>query len=283
MAVKIKTQKEIELLREGGRRLAVILEKIAVACRPGVSTLDLDRLAETLILEAGGIPSFKGYKIRETKVPYPGSLCASINDQVVHTVPSQMNVLKEGDIIGLDIGMWWPAHALPKGFEQADTNEILKIYAGKRPKERPFATDMAITIGIGKISEDAQRLLRVTEEALHAGIAAAKSGSKVGDVSYAIQTYLDKHALGIVHELAGHGVGYNLHEEPLIPNYGKPCTGPELVEGMVIAIEPISTLGSEEIELQKDEWTFKTKDGSLSAHFEHTLAIMPEGPEILTK
>lgn len=282
MAITTKSQKEIELLREGGKRLAGILRKIAAECRSGVSTRELDRLAESLIFDAGGIPSFKGYKIQETKVPYPGSLCASINDEVVHTIPSETNVLKEGDIIGLDIGMWWPLRALPPGLEQADTNDIMKIYASKRARERPLATDTAITIGVGKISEEAQRLLQVTEEALNAGIKAAKPGSKVGDISYAIQTCLDKHGLGIVHELAGHGVGYKLHEEPLIPNYGKPGTGPELTEGMVIAIEPISTLGSEEIKLQKDEWTFKTKDGSLSAHFEHTLAIMPEGPEILT-
>lgn len=254
----IKTEEEIVVLREGGRRLARILGKVVAAAKPGVSTQELDTLAERLIFDSGGTPSFKGYKIAETSTPYPASICTSINNEVVHGVPSKNRILREGDIIGLDIGMRYPR---PAG-----------LY-----------TDMAVTVGIGKISAAAAKLIRVTQKALEKGIEAVSSGVKVGDIGNAIQKYLEKNHYGVVRDLAGHGVGYKVHEEPLIPNLGKPGTGPELEEGMVIAIEPMATLGSWRVVLQDDEWTFSTEDESLAAHFEHTLAVTKDGAEILTK
>ncbi|MBI3631068.1 MAG: type I methionyl aminopeptidase [Candidatus Sungbacteria bacterium] len=267
MAVTVKTPQEIKLLREGGRRLAAILHKIAASAHPGISTWELDQRAERLILESGGVPAFKGYRVREARSAYPSSICTSLNDEVVHAIPREGRFLKEGDIIGLDIGMRWPMTGV-----------------GDKRRERygGLVTDMALTIGIGKISSDAERLIRATREALDIGIGAARPGRRVGDIGDAISAHLKKGHFGIVRDLAGHGVGYELHEEPLIPNYGRPGTGPELREGMVIAIEPMATLGGEEIVLDDDEWTFRTADGSLAAHFEHTIAITGDGAQILT-
>ena len=265
MAVTIKSKEEIETLREGGRRLAGILQKVIEAAKPGVSAWKLDQLAEELILSSGGEPAFKGHRDKDTQKPYPHTLCISINDEVVHTIFNKSTILKEGDAVGLDIGMKWPAS--------------VKTWAGNGG----LFTDHAITIGIGKISSEAGRLIRTTKEALEVGIAAVRPGAHVGDVSHAIQQHLENNKLGIVKNLAGHGVGYEVHEEPLIPNYGKPGTGPELKEGMVVALEPITTLGSPEVALQPDGWTFKTKDGSLAAHFEHTIVVTESGAEILTE
>ena len=262
----IKTKKEIEVLREGGKKLAKILESVIRATRPGISTYELDKLGEALIIQSGGIPSFKGYEIKETKIPYPCSLCTSVNDEVVHAVPNKGRVLKEGDIIGLDIGMLWPSGALAK-----EANGQDGLY-----------TDMAVTIGIGKISAEAERLIRGTDEALEIGIKAVKPGARVGDIGFAVQTHLEKLGLGVIRDLAGHGVGHEVHEPPLIPNFGRPGTGAEIVEGMVIAIEPMATLGGWKVELDDDEWTFRTADGSLSAHFEHTIAVTKSGAEVLT-
>lgn len=263
--ISIKTTEEIEILREGGKRLAAILAKVAEATSAGVSTLELDKLAEGLIFASGGIPSFKGYRIKETSTPFPCSLCVSVNDEVVHAIPRADRILKEGDAVGLDIGMRWPAFA--------------KATAGK---PSGLYTDTAITIGIGKISKEAERLIRATKGALDIGIKAVHAGARVGDISFAIQRHLEKNNLGIIRDLAGHGVGYEVHEEPFIPNYGKAGAGPELKEGMVIAIEPMATLGDWRVELQDDEWTFRTADGSLAAHFEHTVAVTENGVEILT-
>ena len=254
----IKTKEEIEVLREGGRKLAQILNKIARAVKPGISTLELDRLAESLIFEAGGSPAFKGYKIQETKIPYPASLCTSVNDEVVHAIPRKDKILKMGDIVGLDIGMKWPA-------------------------KDGLYTDMAITVGVGKISKEAERLICQTKEALGVGIKEVHPGARIGDIGCAIQKFLEKEKLGVIRDLAGHGVGYKVHEEPLIPNFGKRGAGPELAEGMIIAIEPMAALQGWKITLDEDEWTFRTADGSLAAHFEHTIVVTKDGAEILTE
>ena len=262
--VTVKTKEEIEVLREGGERLAGVLKKVVESAKPGVSAYDLDWLAEELIFSSGGEPAFKGYKIKETNVSYPASLCVSINDEVVHGIPRKDKILKDGDVVGIDIGMWWP-----------------KVES-RKPKAA-LATDMAVTIGIGKTSKEAERLIRVTKESLDIGIKAVKPGIRIGDVSHAVQKHLEKYDLGIIRDLAGHGVGYELHEEPLVPNYGKPGTGLELKEGMVIAIEPMATLGGWRVSLDDDEWTFRTADGSLAAHFEHTIVVTAHGSEILTE
>lgn len=265
--ITIKTKEEIEILREGGKRLAEILRNVADAAKPGVSTLDLDRIAERLVLDSGGTPSFKGYRIAETKIPFPGSICASINDEIVHGIPRADRVLKNGDVVGLDIGMQWPSEASAK-----EASGPMGLY-----------TDMAVTVGIGKISKQAEDLLQATKEALDIGIQAVRAGITVGDIGNAIEKHLKKSRYGIVRDLAGHGVGHALHEEPLIPNYGKAGTGIELREGMVIAIEPMATLGDWRISLDDDEWTFRAADGSLAAHFEHTMAVTKDGADVLTK
>lgn len=254
MSISIKTKEEIEVLRKGGKCLAQILKEITDAARPGVATFDLDRLAESLIFESGGKPAFKGYRTEGVKTPYPASLCTSINDEVVHAIPRRDRILKKGDIVGLDIGMQFDG-----------------LY-----------TDMAVTIGAGKISNEAEQLLRVTKEALGLGIGAIMPGIHVGDISNTIAKHLKKYNYGIIRDLAGHGVGYELHEEPLIPNYGKTGTGPELKEGMVLAIEPMAALGDWRVVLKDDEWTFATADGSLAAHFEHTVVVTQGGAEVLT-
>lgn len=269
MAITVKTKDEIEILREGGQRLARVLEKVLSEVRVGISTDALDKLAESLIFESGGIPSFKGYTTGSTKTPYPASICTSINDEVVHGIPRKDRILKDGDIIGVDIGMKWPA----KKFSILDSQFLTK----------PLFTDMAVTVGVGKISQEAERLIRVTKESLDIGVGVVSAGIKTGDIGYVIQKYLEKHKLGVIRDLAGHGVGYKVHEEPLIPNFGSKGTGCELVEGMVIAIEPIAALGNWKITPDKDEWTLRTSDGSLAAHFEHTMAVTKTGREVLTK
>lgn len=270
MAITVKTKEEIALLREGGKYLAQILEKVAAAATPGVCALELDQLAERLILASGGEPSFKGYRTHGVRRAYPATMCISVNDEVVHSIPQKDKFLKTGDIVALDIGMRWPGEELK--MKQVALRNAKSLY-----------TDMAITIGIGRITPQAEMLLAATKEALEIGIRMVAAGKRVGDVSHAIQTHLAKYDLGIVRELAGHGVGYKVHEEPLIPNFGKANNGPEFLEGMVIAIEPIANLGSEDVVLQVDEWTFKTADGSLSAHFEHTMAVTKDGVEVLTR
>ncbi len=254
MAITIKSPEEIAVLREGGRRLAQILNAVVEVARPGVTTLELDMQGERLMRDAGGLPSFKGYRIKDAAVPYPCSICVSVNDEVVHAIPRRNRVLREGDVVGIDVGMWWGE----------------------------LCTDMAVTIGVGKVSLEAERLIVATREALEMSIRTVRPGAHVGDIGAVIQRHLEKERLGIIRDLAGHGVGYEVHEEPLIPNYGKAGSGPELVEGMVIAIEPMATLGDWRVTLADDEWTFRTADGSIAAHFEHTVAVTGEGAEVLT-
>lgn len=252
--VTVKTPEEVTSLHEGGRRLSFILKKLALTARPGVSAKELDVLAYDLTLAGGDKPAFLNYRSGGDK-PYPASLCVSINNEIVHGLPtSPEKILKEGDIVSLDMGL---------------------IHDG-------LYTDSAITIGVGKIDREAQLLIEVTRGALYAGIAVARAGKRVGDISYAIESFIKPHGYGIVKELSGHGVGYKVHEDPYVPNYGKKGTGELLKEGMVIAIEPMVNEGTAKIILDADGFTYKTADGKRSAHFEHTIAIKHGAPEILT-
>src|SRR3989344_1610187 len=247
----IKNQKELEILREGGKKLAAILNALAHHAIAGVSARELDDLAEKMILKAGGTPSFKGYKVRGAPMPYPGSLCVSINDEVVHGLPTD-RVLKNGDIVGLDIGMWWEG----------------------------LCTDTAMTVLVGG---GANKLIDATKKSLEIGIAQVRAWAHIGDIGYTIQNFLEKEGFGVVRELVGHGVGKAVHEDPEIPNWGKKDNGPVLEEGMVIALEPMATDGSPKVKIAKDGWTWLTKDGSRAAHFEHTVVINKDGIEVLTK
>lgn len=251
-----KKKEEIEILREGGRRLAIVLNELAEASRPGRSSLDLDELAFSLIEKMGDKPSFYGYKPRGSKTAYPASICVSINDEVVHGIPNENpKIFKEGDIVSLDAGL---------------------IHCG-------LFTDSAVTVGVGKVDAEAEKLMKVTKTALTKGIEAAKVGKTVGDIGYAIEQYVKPFGYGIIRELAGHGVGYAVHEDPFVPNFGDKGKGEKLVEGLVIAIEPMLNEGKREIYLDVDGHTYKTADGKRSAHFEHTVAITERGAEILTK
>ena len=264
--ITIKKPEELETLREGGRRLAGVLSEIAEAVKPGVSTSFLNDLAERLILASGGEPSFKGYNPYGAKAAYPAALCVSINDEVVHAIPKHSRVLVEGDIVGLDIGMWWPG-------------EKLKIKNEKLKMTRVMATDTAVTVGVGKISP---QLIRVTNESLAIGIQEVRAGAHIGDIGAAIQAHLEKNGLGVVRDLAGHGVGYAVHEDPFVPNFGKRGEGLVLKEGMVLAIEPMATEGVWKVTLDEDEWAYRTVDGKLAAHFEHTVIVGKNGAEVVT-
>jgi methionyl aminopeptidase len=256
MAIRIKTLRDINTLREGGKRHAFILAELARFVRPGISTLALEDLAMKLIREGGDKAAFLGYKPYGADRPYPAGLCVSINDEVVHGIPNeQPKILKEGDIVSLDLGL---------------------VHKG-------MITDMAVTVPVGSISEESKKLLEITKKALQAGIKVAKGGGTTGDIGFAIEAHAIKAKFGIVRELAGHGVGYAVHEDPYVPNYGKKGEGEELRAGMVIAIEPMFNLGGDKVVLDPDGYTYRTKDGSRSAHFEHTVLITDKGCEILTK
>lgn len=253
--IQLKTEKQIKLMAEGGKILAEILSQIAQTAKPGVTTKYLDKLAAELVLgfsrqhpDANIRPAFLNYR------GYPANLCTSVNDEVVHAIPSG-RVLNEGDILGLDFGI---------------------VY-------KTWNLDSAVTVGVGKISKKAEKLLRVTKRALEIGIAVAVAGNTLGDLGHAIQEYVESRDLSVVRDLVGHGIGKKLHEEPYVPNFGNPRDGMILKAGMVIAIEPMVTLGDWHVELVDDGWTWRTKDHSLAAHFEHTLAVTAEGPLILTK
>ncbi len=254
MNIIIKTEEEIKKIREGGKILAKILQKVAKHVKPGISTLELDLYASKYIKEAGGKSPFLNYLPEGESYPYPASICISVNNEIVHGIPKKNKILKEGDIVSLDLGL---------------------EYKG-------LFTDHAITVPVGKISYEDEKLIETTKEALEVGIWAACGGSTVGDIGYAIESFVNKR-YGIVRELAGHGVGKKLHEDPYIPNYGKKGSGPKLVPGMIIAIEPMLNSGKNTISFSSDGWTIKTFDGSRSAHFEHTILITEKEPEILTK
>ncbi len=224
------------------------LQAIKKAVAPGITTKALEEIAEDVIRMRGGKPAFKGYK------GFPASICTSVNDEVVHGIPSEEVVLKEGDIVSIDLGV---------------------IYKG-------YISDAAITLPVGEISEAAERLLSVTREALFEGIARAVPSNRVGDISHAIQSYVESKGYSVVRKFVGHGVGRRLHEEPQVPNFGLPGRGVKLREGMTLAIEPMVNEGTHDVSIMEDGWTAKTKDGKLSAHFEHTILIKKSGPEILT-
>lgn len=253
--INLKSKEEIEILKEGGRRHAEILRAVAKEVKPGVSTKYLDDIAHKLIIKGGDKPAFLNYTPEGVSYPYPASLCVSINDEIVHGIPNKKVFLEEGDIVSLDLGL----------------------------VHRGLITDGAITVPVGKISKDIKKLLEVTEEALNRAVAAAKPGNRVGDIGYAVESFVRPLGYGIVKILSGHGVGYSVHEDPYIPNYGKAGKGEKLVPGMVIAIEPMVNMGTGEVYVTEDEYTYITADGKASAHFEHTVAITEDGPVILTK
>jgi len=253
--IEIKTPQEIEIMAEGGRMLARIMKALEKRVRPGITTMELEKLAEGLILNAGGKCSFKGYKSKdgESARPYPFCLCTSVNEEIVHVPPSD-RVLKEGDVLKLDLGIFY------KGFH----------------------TDMAITVPVGKVSFEAQRLIRVTKKALKLAIKKARPGNTFGDIGNTIQRYVESQGFNVVRELCGHGIGRELHEEPKILNYGKRKSGEKIKEGMVFCIEPMVTAGDWHLKRTKDGFGYQTVDGSLTAHFEHTVAVTKNGVKILT-
>lgn len=242
-----KSAAEIQRMRPAGRLVAEVLAELRAAARPGVTTADLDAMAERRIRNAGGVPAFKGYH------GFPATICSSVNNEVIHGIPSN-RVLEPGDVVSIDVGA------------------VLDGFYG----------DSAITVPVGEVSTQAAELLRVTEEALYKGISEARTGRRISDIGHAVQQHVEAHGFSVVREFVGHGIGEKMHEEPQIPNYGEPGRGPRLVEGMVLAIEPMVNAGKPAVKVLKDGWTAVTRDGSLSAHFEHTVAVTAHGPEILT-
>jgi methionyl aminopeptidase len=250
MMTRVKTEAEIAAMRESGRMLATVLELLRGKAVVGISTKELADIAKQELRSLGGQPSFLGYQ------GFPDVLCVSVNDEVVHGIPNSRRVLAAGDLVGLDFGVTY----------------------------RGMITDAAISVIVDSSgNQRAKNLLRDTELALQAGIGAVRAGGRVGDIGAAVQKVLDKGRYGIVRDLVGHGVGHFVHEEPNIPNYGRAGKGPELLAGWTIAIEPMATLGGHDVALDRDEWTIRTSDGSLSAHFEHTVLVTQNGAEILTQ
>lgn len=253
--ITIKTKAEIATLREGGKRHVAILRELAAMVAPGVRSSELERKANELIAKNGDKAAFLNYKPKGATRAYPAALCVSVNDEIVHGIPNEKEkILKEGDIVSLDLGL----------------------------THKGLITDSAITVAVGKVSEECEKLLRVTEEALMAGIRAARAGKRVGAISEAIQRVGLAHGYGIVEDLSGHGVGYSVHEDPYVPNYGSAKRGAILKPGMVLALEPMFNLGTKKVLLDPDGYTFRTADGRPSAHFEHTIVITKSDPEILT-
>ena len=248
MAVSIKSKREIELMRESCRLLSLVHKAMEEAIKPGMSTLDIDRLGEKMIRDLGCIPNFKNYH------GYPASICVSVNDEVVHGIPSKHRILKEGDIVSLDAGL---------------------IYKG-------YHSDAARTHAVGKISPEAQKLIDVTRQSFFEGIKMAKAGNHLHDISNAIDAYVSQYGYGIVRDLVGHGIGTQLHEDPQIPNFAQKKRRLRLEPGMTLAIEPMFNMGRADVEWLDDDWTVVTEDGSLSAHYENTILITEGEPEILT-
>jgi methionyl aminopeptidase len=242
-----KSKSEIAIMARAGAVVRGCLDMLAGEVKAGVTTKELDRIAEKYIRSQGGLPTFKGYR------GFPGSICTSPNDMVVHGIPGKTR-LRDGDILGVDVGVTLDG----------------------------YIADAAMTYAVGTISEVAERLLAVTEESLRRGIAQCRVGNRIGDISHAVQSYVESHGFSVVQSMVGHGVGRNMHEDPQVPNFGPAGQGPELREGMVIAIEPMVNVGGFEVDMGSDSWAIYTRDGSLSAHFEHTVAITKDGPRILT-
>ena len=246
--IVLKSEREIALMRRGGHILADVVSLIREIAKPGMSTLEVDEEVEAFIRKQGALPAFKGYR------GFPATVCISINDEVVHGIPSAHRRMKEGDIVGFDLG------CIVEGY-----------YA-----------DCAVTLPLGEIPPRVQELLDVTRESLEQAIAECRPGRRLSDVSHAVQSHVEPHGFGVVRTFVGHGIGRALHEEPQVPNFGEPGRGPQLKPGMVLAIEPMVTLGTHEVKILEDGWTAVTRDGSLAAHFEHTVAITDNGPEVLT-
>jgi len=247
MSITIKSDREIAIMRQAGRIVATILEMLKLQVRPGMKTKELDAIAARELERLGAKPSFKDYR------GFPANLCVSVNDEIVHGIPGE-RVLDEGDIVSLDLG---------------------SIFMG-------FQGDAAVTVGVGETSSQAKQLMQTTEGALKASIAAARSGARLGDISAAIQTYVESRGYSVVREYSGHGIGREMHEEPQIPNFGPPASGPVLKKGMTLALEPMVNIGDWHTRLGDDQWRVFTADGSLSAHFEHTIAITDGEAEVLT-
>ena len=247
----IKTEAEIRQLREDGKVLASVLKQVKVMVRPDITTQELNAKAEELIAEAGGKPSFKGFG---EPTPFPAGLCVSINEEIVHGIPGERK-LQKGDIVSLDIGM----------------------------ERKGLFTDMATTVAVGSVPKKTKQLLKITQKSLEIGIKECKVGNTLGDIGSAIQEYVEKKGFNVVRDLVGHGVGHDVHESPSIPNFGKAGMGQVLEEGMVLALEPMVTVGDYNIDYKEDNWTIKTADDSLSAHFEHTVAVTKKGPVIITE
>jgi methionyl aminopeptidase len=249
----LKSRDDIEAMRQTNLIVAEILSALCRQVRPGVTTGELDRLAEELTLSAGATPAFKGYEVAGRV--FPRCLCISVNEEIVHGIPSDRRVLHEGDIVGLDYGV----------------------------RYRGFYGDSAVTVAVGRADAESERLMRVTREALLAGIEQARPGKRMGDISAAIQARAEREGFSVVRDFVGHGIGTRLHEEPQVPNYGLPDRGLRLKEGMVLAIEPMVNAGSADVVIKSDGWTAVTKDGSRSAHFEHSVAVTDAGPFILSQ
>ena len=246
--IEVKNESEIQKMREAGKVTAAVLKLMTEMVKPGVSTLELDIAAEKTIRSFGATPLFLGY------YGFPASICASVNEEVVHGIPKKDRILKSGDIISIDTGA----------------------------RLDGFCSDAAITLGVGEVSDEAQRLMDVTKKSLYKAIGQIKPGRRLGDVQNAVETFAKLHNLGLVRDYCGHGIGRNMHEEPSIPNFGKPGTGPVLQAGMVLAIEPMLTAGTYKVRELDDGWTVVTMDGKYAAHFEHTVAVTANGSEILT-
>lgn len=249
----LKTDEEIELMRESNRLVGMTLGELAKHIKPGVTTLQLDKIAKEFIYSHGAIPSFLGYKGAPGAIDFPGSICSSVNSVVVHGIPSDY-VLQDGDIISVDCGT----------------------------EKNGFCGDSAYTFCVGEVSADVKALLRTTKESLYKGIEKAVEGNRIGDIGEAVQTYCEKRGYSVVRELVGHGIGRNMHESPEVPNYGRRGTGPLLKKGMCIAIEPMINMGSKNVIFENDGWTIRTKDRKVSAHFEHTIAIKEGVADILS-
>ena len=246
--IEVKNDSELQKMREAGKVTAAVLKLMTELVKPGISTWELDAAAEKTIRSFGATPLFLGY------YGFPGSICASVNEEVVHGIPKKDRILKSGDIISIDTGA----------------------------RLDGFCSDAAITLGVGKVSDEAQRLMDVTKKSLYKAIGQVKPGKRLGDVEHAVETFAKQNGVGVVRDYCGHGIGRNMHEEPSIPNFGKPGTGPLLEKGMVLAIEPMLTAGTYRVRELDDGWTVVTADGKYAAHFEHTVAVTANGSEIFT-
>lgn len=246
--IEVKNDSELQKMREAGKVTAAVLKLMTELVKPGISTLELDAAAEKTIRSFGATPLFLGY------YGFPGTICASVNEEVVHGIPKKDRILKSGDIISIDTGA----------------------------RLDGFCSDAAITLGVGEVSDEAQRLMEVTKKSLYKAIGQVKPGKRLGDVEHAVETFAKQNGVGVVRDYCGHGIGRNMHEEPSIPNFGKPGTGPLLEKGMVLAIEPMLTAGTYRVRELDDGWTVVTADGKYAAHFEHTVAVTANGSEIFT-